>query len=252
MRCGGLAGLARQDIPESIRWSVLRTVVRGWVTTRRLSQISSPFVFGCGDVEGDCVEHYMYCDVVLPMARRHLRLDLIAVRGRGIFGALGYFGVGPNRGFHIALHVDAVLVAHNRLRHEHDGSACEAYAGRLKENSRRHSAFAGVVRLCAAERQRSARTQGEHARSVQCSFLVVATGPRRCLGLRARCSKSVLGVGMPCWRASLQIPKGILQRHAMERDDYVVKRRSRLGLMHAWCGVVLGCALCSGSGGFLG
>lgn len=84
------------------------------------------------------------------------RLDLAAVCARGVFGTLGYLGLGGDRGFRVAIHIDATLMAYSRIRHGHVGGASSLYVGRLKEVSRQHLAVAAVVRRCAAERRRTA------------------------------------------------------------------------------------------------
>lgn len=90
------------------------------------------------------------------MAKFHLRLDILAARGRGVRNMLGFAGLPGDRGYRVALHMDATLVVHNRVRHEHAGGPSGLYAARPKGTSRRHPAVAAVVRRCVAERQRAA------------------------------------------------------------------------------------------------
>lgn len=84
--------LRRGDVPEALRYSALRIVCNRWVTSRRLSQESGLCRMGCGDDGMDWIEQYLYCPVLMPLARMHLRLDLAAVRARGVFGTSGYLG----------------------------------------------------------------------------------------------------------------------------------------------------------------
>lgn len=50
------------------------------------------------------------------------------------------------RGFRLALHVDAVLTAHNMVRHGHRDSGRDAPAPRLKHGARSFSLAVGVLR----------------------------------------------------------------------------------------------------------
>lgn len=115
------------------------------------------------------LEHYLYCPLLLPMARHHLRLDLAAVRARGVFGVMGHLGQSGGRGFRLAIHLDATLVAYDRLRHGRAGGPCGLYAGRVKETSWRHPAVAAVVRRGAAERRRAAESRGAGFLYMLCS-----------------------------------------------------------------------------------
>lgn len=150
-----LAAFRRNDVPEAVRYSVLRTVCNGWVTSRRLSQERRSCQMECGAEDGDWLKHYLFCPRVLAMARRHLRLHLAAVRVRGICGIFGYLGIAGDRGYRVAIHVDATLMAYNKLRHGHGGGASGLYAGKLNELSRRHPAVGAVVHRCAVERRRA-------------------------------------------------------------------------------------------------
>lgn len=114
------ATLRRGDIPEALRYSLLGTMCNGWVTSRRLAQESGPCKMGCAEFDGDCIEHYLYCPMLLPMARVHSRLDLSAVRARSVLH-LGFLGLGGDRGVRETIHLDATLMAYNRLRHGHWG-----------------------------------------------------------------------------------------------------------------------------------
>lgn len=139
--------LRRRDMPKAVRCRVLRTMVNGSVASRCARSTASSY---CNGLDG----------FILPMARLHLELNLMAVRARGVVGTLCCVGVAGDRGFRVALHLDAALMAYSRLRHGHAGDACGSYAARLKEVSRRHPAATAVIRRCAAERVLSARAQG--------------------------------------------------------------------------------------------
>lgn len=121
--------------------------------TQRLALTTSLCKMGCGALDGDCIEHYLFCSLIAPVAKFHLRLDVRTAQGRGLRGILGHVGLPGERGFRLALHLDATLMFHNRLRHEHAGGPLGLYAARLKEASRRHSAVAAVVRRYAGARR---------------------------------------------------------------------------------------------------
>lgn len=55
-------------------------------------------------------------------------------------------------GFRLELHVEATLMAHNRVRYGRHDSGQEAYAARLKEEARRFFSVSGVLSQRAAER----------------------------------------------------------------------------------------------------
>lgn len=151
-----MAILRRNDVPEAVRYNVFRTSCNGWITSRRLAQTASPCKFGCGALDGDSVEHYLFCSRVAAMAKFHLGLDVFAARGRVVRNMLGFAGLPGDRGFRVALHMDATLMVHNRIRHEDAGGPSALFAARLKEASWRHPAVAAIVRHSAVERRRAA------------------------------------------------------------------------------------------------
>lgn len=51
------------------------------------------------------------------------------------------------------LHIDAALVSHNRVRHGGARGAAQFYCARLKEQARRHSVVASLLRRAAADRR---------------------------------------------------------------------------------------------------
>lgn len=60
------------------------------------------------------MEHYVLCEALHGVARRHLRLDVPADRGGGVGALLAHEGMPGERGFRLAFHLDATLMAHNR------------------------------------------------------------------------------------------------------------------------------------------
>lgn len=64
------------------------------------------------------------------------------------------------RGFHLALHVDAVRMAHDGARHGRTGGGQEACTAPLKEGARRFRAVEVVLRRRAVERRSAERDLG--------------------------------------------------------------------------------------------
>lgn len=87
-----VVSLQRADIPEAIRFSGLRTMANGWCRTRRLQQQTGECLLG-RVAEGEAsLVHDVFCDSDRSS-------------GRGL-------GAPVDRGFHLAHHFDAVLMAH--------------------------------------------------------------------------------------------------------------------------------------------
>lgn len=149
----------RADIPDAIKHSVLRIAVNAWCTTRRFQAEVAECALGCGLAHADTLEHYIFCPVLHSTAQRHLRLDLTAVQRGGVGTVLELLGSAGDRGMRLAVHIDAVLMAHNRLRHAMGCTGVQSYAARLKEGAKRFEAVARVLTACAVARAAQAAQQ---------------------------------------------------------------------------------------------
>lgn len=77
-----------------------------------------PCKLGCALESGDAVEHYLCCPALDGLALRHLRLELPAIREGGASAVLLRVGIRGDRGFRLALHVDAALMTYTRVRQD--------------------------------------------------------------------------------------------------------------------------------------
>ena len=97
--------------PQCVIAAVLKTVLNGWATARKMQQQQTRCIFQCGSSQ-DCVEHYLSCNVVERIWEKIFNCDWGPFESRLAVGA----AIVRDRVFR-AYFLYAIYGTHNFLRH---------------------------------------------------------------------------------------------------------------------------------------
>lgn len=136
---GALFSFVRIRPPLEMLCTVLRAAMYGWCTAARLRSGANRSLLGCGVAGGDCHIHYVHCARWHAWAGRVLGVG--AFVHNGTTTVIRALAMEAQVSLRIALALDCLLCAVDKLRRGAPQRYQDLMQGRLKEMVRRHPAL---------------------------------------------------------------------------------------------------------------